>query len=371
MSITHLARPDIVAMKPYSSARSEAEATGTLLNANELPWPLITDPASNVPDTSSLNRYPEPQHAGLISLLAGEYGLPAEKVLLTRGSDDGIDLLVRVFCRAGEDSILDCPPSFGMYKVAARAQGAGIITAPRVPGSLELDTRAVLAAVGGDSPPRLVFLTSPANPTGDLVEPEFLEELLRQARERSIVVVDEAYAEFTSAGSFAALIGTHENLVVLRTLSKGFASAALRCGAVLAQPEIISLLRRVIPPYPLATPVIELATRLFDPEVRDLQASLLREVATNKAVLVECLEQQPFVRKIWRGEANFVLARVDDARDLVEHCSRNEITIRMFDGNPMLENCVRISVGTKSEMALLRDTLRAYQPASAQTQGRA
>lgn len=118
MSITHLARAEIVAMKPYSSARSEADSSGTLLNANELPWPLIEDPAEATPINSTLNRYPEPQHAGLISTLAKEYELPDEYVLLTRGSDDGIDLLVRVFCRAGKDAILDCPPCFGMYKIA-------------------------------------------------------------------------------------------------------------------------------------------------------------------------------------------------------------------------------------------------------------
>ena len=356
-------------MKPYSSARSEAEATGTLLNANELPWPLISYSESTDHGVHTLNRYPEPQHAGLVTLLADEYKLSRENVLLTRGSDDGIDLLLRVFCRAGKDTILDCPPSFGMYRIAAQVQGAKILAVPRKEESLSLDTDAILEAAGEDDPPRLIFLTSPSNPTGDLVDPGFLDDLLRLTRERAIVVVDEAYAEFTGSSGFSGLIREHQNLVILRTLSKGFASAALRCGAVLADSGIISLLRRVMPPYPLATPVIDLASRLFSPEIRALQASYLEKVVTNKAFLIEFLEQQPFMRKIWPGEANFVLAKVDDAPGLVAHCARNEIIIRMFKEEPLLENCVRISVGTASEMALLKGVLELYQDQTLAIQG--
>lgn len=362
MSIARLARPEIVAMKPYSSARSEAGIEGILLNANELPWPLIDDPMSAEDQTSPLNRYPQPQHTGLIERLAELYDLPEDHVLITRGSDDGIDLLVRVFCRAGKDAILDCPPCFGMYRIAAQTQGAGIVEVTREPESLGLDTQRILRIASGETPPRLIFLTSPANPTGDVIRREFLMELLTITRGRSVVVVDEAYAEFTAEPSFTDLIAEHENLVVLRTLSKAFGSAGLRCGAVLGQPGLIALLQRVIPPYPLATPVLNLALRLFDPEVRKRQRHALEKTARNKVRLLESLEKQPFVQEIWPGEANFVLARVDDAAALMAHCGRLGITIRAFDGVPLLENCVRISIGNSTEIEKLTQALDAHRP---------
>ncbi|HKJ17582.1 MAG TPA: histidinol-phosphate transaminase [Xanthomonadales bacterium] len=349
MSIRLLARPEIVAMKPYSSARSEAGIDGILLNANELPWPLIEDPLSMESDSSPLNRYPQPQHSGLIKKLAGLYGVPADHLLVTRGSDDGIDLLLRVFCRAGQDSILDCPPSFGMYRIAARTQGADIVEVPRFPDSLRLDCEKILSIVESDSPPRIIFLTSPSNPTGDLVERRFLEELLDLTKDRCVVVVDEAYAEFSDADGFSGLVSDRENLVILRTLSKAFGSAGLRCGAVIAQPGVIELLQRVIPPYPLATPVLNLALRLFEPGVLDRQQRALVDISRNKSILLESLGNRRWIEKIWPGEANFILARVDDADALMKHCNLRGITLRAFAGAPLLENCIRISIGNGTE----------------------
>lgn len=368
MSIIDLARPEIVAMKPYASARGEAAAEGVLLNANESPWPLIEDPLE-LAGVDTLNRYPEPQNADLVSRLAELYDLPHNYLLLTRGSDEGIDLLVRVFCRAGRDAILDTPPSFGMYRIAAQIQGAPVMSVPRDPETLGLDHENILTALDGDAPPRLVFLTSPANPTGDVVDRDFLDAMLESARGRAIVVVDEAYAEFTATRSFSERVSNHDNLVVLRTLSKAFASAGLRCGTVLAQPELVDLLRRVIPPYPLATPVLSLALKLLEPGVLGRQRLMLREIARNKVLLLESLAGRPFVRRIWPGEANFVLLRVDDGAELVRHCARSDIVIRAFAGSPLLEDCVRITVGSRGEIARLSaalDTFAAKHGASGQ-----
>ncbi len=361
MSIAELARPEVVAMKPYSSARSEAAAQGILLNANESPWPLIDDPLAREGEVGPLNRYPEPQHAKLIEHLAALYGVPDDHLLLTRGSDEGIDLIVRVFCRAGRDAILDTPPGFGMYRIAAQTQGAAIIDVPRDPESLALDTEGVLRAVGGESPPRVVFLTSPANPTGDLVETPFVEELLKTSAGRCVVVIDEAYAEFAPGEGFVGHVRRHENLAVLRTLSKAFGSAGLRCGTVLAQPPLIELLRRILPPYPLATPVLSLALRLFEEETLSRQAAHLQALRDHKRQLLNNLEGRSFVRRVWPGEANFVLLRVENAPALVAYCARAGITIRMFPGAPSLENCVRITVGSKSEIERLGEVLDAYE----------
>jgi histidinol-phosphate aminotransferase len=362
MSISALARPEIVAMKPYSSARSEAAANGILLNANESPWPLIDDPLAREEEVGPLNRYPEPQHAKLVGLLAALYGLPSDHVLVTRGSDEGIDLLVRVFCRAGRDSILDTPPSFGMYRIAAQTQGAGIISVPRDEETLALDCDAILKAVSNNTPPRLIFLTSPANPTGDLVEPAFLDALLRATENRSMVVVDEAYSEFTPAESFRSRVKEHSHLVVLRTLSKAYGAAGLRCGATLAQPQVIELLKRVIPPYPLATPVLSLALRLFDTDIRARQGSMLEKIRANKLQLLQWLEKQPFVERLWPGEANFVLIRISNPAALIRHCANAGIVIRGFSGVPMVDSCVRITVGSREEINRLAEVVESFDP---------
>lgn len=361
MSIADLARPEIVAMKPYSSARSEAAAQGILLNANESPWPLIDDPLARDGEVDPLNRYPEPQHTRLTEHLAALYGVPEDHALLTRGSDEGIDLITRVFCRAGRDAILDTPPGFGMYRIAAKIQGAAIIDVPRDPDSLALDTKGILSAVGGKSPPRVVFLTSPANPTGDLVQTAFVDKLLKASTGRCVVVIDEAYAEFAPGQGFVGHIRRHENLAVLRTLSKAFGSAGLRCGTVLAQPPFLGLLRRILPPYPLATPVLSLALRLFDKEVLDRQKAQLEKLLDNKRDLLNTLSGRPFVHRVWPGEANFVLIRVADAPALVNHCACSGITIRKFPRTPLLENCVRITVGSKTEIERLGEVLDAYE----------
>lgn len=369
MSVTDLARPEIVAMKPYSSARIEADAEGVLLNANEAPWALIEDPMARDGEVGPLNRYPEPQHAELLARLADLYGLPESHLLMTRGSDEGIDLLVRVFCRAGQDTILDTPPCFGMYRIAAQTQGAGVVDIPRDPETLALDLEGILRAVRNDAPPRVVFLTSPANPTGDVIDESFLAELLQAASGRCIVVVDEAYSEFTAAASFRSLVPEQPHLVVLRTLSKAFGSAGLRCGTVLAQPEIIALLRRVIPPYPLATPVLSLALRLFGSEIRCRQRQMLGEIRENKALLLEGLEGRPFIRTTWPGEANFVLLRVNDARALTHHCANEGIAIRAFPGARMLRDCVRITVGSRRQIEQLTAVLDEFEKQGASKSG--
>ena len=353
MGIDSLARPEIVAMKPYSSARKEAPGEGILLNANESPRPLLED--------SGLNRYPDPQPAELVARLADLYGVPGENVLVTRGSDEGIDLLTRVFCRAGQDAILQCPPTFGMYKIAAQTQGAEIISVLRSGAAFSLDEGALLGALQQDQRIKLIFLTSPNNPTGDLIREDFLQQLLEAAQSRAIVVVDEAYAEFCRQPSAARMVDDHENLVVLRTMSKAWAAAGLRCGAVLAQPSVIALLRRVIAPYPLPSPVVALALRMLDSEVLEKQQHLMSEVRANKEFLLRQLEGRDFIREIIPGEANFVLIQVRDADELLTHCANHGVIIRGFPADPSLREYIRISVGSQSDIATLGDVLDEWE----------
>jgi histidinol-phosphate aminotransferase len=355
MGINSLARPEILAMKPYSSARKEAPGEGILLNANESPWPLIDE-------SGSLNRYPDPQPARLLEQLAKLYSVPKECVLVTRGSDEGIDLLTRVFCRAGKDAILQCPPNFGMYRIAAQTQGAEIISINRNPDDgFKLDEQAVLQGLAENSQIKLVFLTSPNNPTGEIIDPDFLQQLLQATSGRAIVVLDEAYAEFCDQPSATTLIDDHEHLVILRTLSKAWASAGLRCGAVIAQPAAIDLLRRVIAPYPLPTPVVELAERMLEPAVLERQKQSLIRLKKNKQILLDGLQGLSFIKGILPGEANFVLIRVAQPDGLLTFCADRGVIIRGFPADPLLAGCLRISIGTENDLATLLTILYEWE----------
>jgi len=357
MGIESLARPEIVAMKPYSSARVEAPGNGVLLNANESPRPLLDRSAG-------LNRYPDPQPADLVTRLAALYRVAPDQLLVTRGSDEGIDLLVRVFCRAGQDAILHCPPTFGMYRIAAQTQGAAIVSVNRQTGKdLRLVEQDVLDALRADERIKLVFLTSPNNPTGDLVGEGSLRRLLEACREQAIIVLDEAYVEFSAQPSASALIAEYENLVVLRTLSKAWASAGLRCGAVLANPALLSLLRRVIAPYPIPSPVLELALRMLGEDMLEKQRELLREIANNKRYLLQILQNRGFIRGIIPGMANFVLIQVDDAAGLLNFCARQGVMIRGFPSDPLLSNHLRVSVGSEPELDQFAAVLDAWEKA--------
>jgi len=358
MSIEALARPEIVAMQPYSSARKEAPGKGILLNANEAPWSLLDGSEWE----AQLNRYPEPQPQALVERLAGLYGVAADKVLVTRGSDEGIDLLTRVFCRAGQDAILYSPPTFGMYRIAAQSQGAAIVAVPRsAEAGFRLPQEALLDALRGDARIRLVFLTSPNNPTGEVIGQAFLQQLLEQAQGRAVVVVDEAYAEFCSQPSATSLLGSHSNLAVLRTLSKAWAAAGLRCGVVLAQPELLGLLRRVIAPYPLPSPVTALALRMLQDDMLERQARLLQELAANKQLLLDTLEGRRFVRELIPGQANFVLVRADRADELLGFCAGRGVILRGFPADPLLRGYIRISVGSAQDIEALAAALDAWE----------
>lgn len=354
MNHAALARPEIVAMRPYASARGSAGADGVLLNANEAPVALVDDPLWA---PLALNRYPAPQPGDLRRRLATLYDVEPERLLITRGSDEGIDLLTRVFCRAGRDAVLECPPCFGMYRIAARIQGADVIQVPRHPDSLQLDIDAIEAAIVGDNRLKLVFLTSPNNPTGDRLRRRDLVRLLAACGERCLLVLDEAYIEFCDAESAITLTGDPPQLVVLRTLSKAWGAAGLRCGSLVADPAVVELLKRVMAPYPLTAPAIAAALAVTGPGARVRQARMLEDIREEKARLVAALDRYPWVRRCWPGEANFVLARVDDGPGLVAHCAGRGVRIRDFSDTPMLDDCVRLSIGSAEDMAALTTAL--------------
>lgn len=354
MNPAALARPEIRALTPYASARALADSAGVLLNANENPWPPAGDGGLR------LNRYPDPQPAALKERLAEVYGVDESRLLITRGSDEGIDLLVRVFCRAGQDRVLVCPPCFGMYALSARVQDAQVIETPllEVDGAWQLDQAAIEQAPAC----RLYFLCSPNNPTGNRIEPEIVRDLARQVADHGLVVIDEAYIEFCDCPSLAETVRRQPNLVVLRTLSKAYALAGCRIGAVIADPEVIGLLRRIIAPYPLPTPSVAAAMAALAPEALVRQRRQLAALQQLKAELLEQLERHPGILQVWPGEANFVLVRVDNAQQLVGDAFAQGIRLRDQSAQPGLDHCVRITIGSEEEMQRLAEYLRDWRP---------
>jgi histidinol-phosphate aminotransferase len=211
---------------------------------------------------------------------------------------------------------------------------------------------------------KLIFLTSPNNPTGDVIDADFLLRLLQTASGKALVVVDEAYAEFCDNASSVELIERFENLVVLRTLSKAWAAAGLRCGTVLAQEPVISLLGRIIAPYPLPSPVASLACRMLDKEMLSKQHKMLSEVRRNKAQLLSILESRSFVLDCWPGEANFILIKTIKADELLEFCAQRKVILRGYHNEPALSDCIRISVGSAEEILALESALDAWEAAA-------
>ena len=306
MSVLELARAEIRALVPYSSARMEAAGGQLLLNANESAWAPFGDAGLEC------HRYPDPQPAALVERLAALYGVRREQMLVGRGSDEAIDLLVRAFCRAGRDAVLVQPPTFGMYAVCARVQDAAVVEVP-LSADFEVDADAVLSAV--TPAVKLVFVCAPNNPTGAGVSLETIESLARGLAGRAVLVVDEAYVEFAEGGSAAALLDRYEHLDVLRTLSKAWALAGARIGCLLAHADVIALLRRILPPYPLPRPCVAAAMEALSPQGQAAARERIDVVRAERARMAEALRTLPGVRAVLPSQANFLAVRFD-AEDL-------------------------------------------------------
>ncbi|NKI33874.1 histidinol-phosphate transaminase [Wenzhouxiangella sp. XN79A] len=352
-SFEALARPEIRSLTPYASARALADSAGILLNANENPFPSPGDPGLG------LNRYPDPQPTALLDRLADLYRVARERLLVTRGSDEGIDLLVRTFCAPGE-AVLTVPPCFGMYALSARVQGARVIEAPLVEHADRFEAPDDLVERARDC--KLAFLCSPNNPTGNVLTEATVREVGRALDGRGLVVVDEAYVEFQHGDSFTTLLDELPNLVVLRTLSKAHALAGCRLGTVIADPAVIGLLKRIIAPYPLPTPTVEAALAALTPEALATQARRIAEIDQQKQRLVEALRSLDSIRAMWPGEANFVLVRVADAARLIDDAAAAGIRLRNQSAQPGLDHCVRITVGAPDENRALIAFLETWTP---------
>jgi histidinol-phosphate aminotransferase len=345
-----LARPEFVGFKGYSSARMEASAGAVFLNANESPWAPLAD------NHDALNRYPEPQPHALIALLAQHYQVATEMLLLGRGSDELIDLLTRAFCRAGQDKVLIMPPTFGMYKVCANVQAAEVLEVP-LDSAQEFApdwARATQALAQGV---KLSYVCSPNNPTGGLAERAQLMAFIDAAAGRSLVVIDEAYIEFAEVPSAIALVQDYPHVVVLRTLSKAYGLAGARLGCAIANAELIALLKSIMAPYPVPTPVANLALKALRDQ--DAFAARIGRTKSARERLAQALKAQSGVRKVWLSSANFLTFKMDDARTVYRAMAAAGVVVRDVSHYPGLAQCLRVSVGKPEENAQFLAALNA------------
>jgi histidinol-phosphate aminotransferase len=292
-----------------------------------------------------------------VERLAALYDVAPNSVLVGRGSDEAIDLLVRGFCRAGRDSVIICPPTFGMYSVAARIQGANVITVPlKADAGFALDERTVLEKCTPDV--KLVFLCSPNNPTGNLLSEDSIISLTRALEGRAVVVVDEAYIEFSGTQSLARKINELPHLAVLRTLSKAYALAGARCGTLIADPEVVALLRKVIPPYAIAQLSMEAVLRVLDPPQLAVSKERLATIVSERHRMLPALGKLPNVTRVWPSASNFMLVEFEDIPLALARSRGARLLIRDVRGYPGLGHCLRITVGSAEQNNRLLEALR-------------
>ncbi|MFT6284881.1 MAG: histidinol-phosphate aminotransferase [Arenicella sp.] len=335
---------NLKALKPYESARrifaggdSDSE---TWLNANESPF--AND--FNI-DTAHFNRYPDCQPQRVLLPYAEYAGVQANQLLVSRGADEGIELLIRTFCTPNEDSILICPPTYGMYAISAETCNVGIQRAP-LKADFSLDISAINAYQGKVN---LVFICSPNNPTGTSIGKAQLRQVLENFADSALVVVDEAYIEFDADNTWATELATYPNLVVLRTLSKAFALAGLRCGFTLANSDVIQSIMKVIAPYPLPEPVAQIAAQALSQKGLEQMAEQVEYLRQQKQSVKQKLSQFSELELVGDDKANFILFRHPQKQALMDFLVANAVLIRDQSKQVNLDNCLRITLGTQQQ----------------------
>ena len=339
-------RPNILRLRPYSSARSEFAGDAEIfLDANEN--------AFGSPAGESFNRYPDPLQQELKAKIAELNGLSSEHMFIGNGSDEAIDLLFRIFCVPGRDEVIVCPPTYGMYGVSADINDVEIREVA-LTGEFQLDVEAILSAVSERT--RLIFICSPNNPTGNLMRRADIERLLEGFS--GIVVIDEAYIHFAAEPSMIAKLDRFPNLVVLQTFSKAWGMAGLRVGMAYASAEIIAMMNIVKPPYNVS----DIAQRAVIDALadKDLIENWIGRTLLERERLVTKLLGLSFVEKIYPSDANFVLVKTNDARGIYNYLVDHKIVVRDRSNVHLCKGCLRITVGTEVENTRLLAELAAF-----------
>jgi histidinol-phosphate aminotransferase len=333
--INNLLRENIRNLVPYSSARDEFKGEAQIfLDANENSF--------GSPLTKWYNRYPDPLQKQVKQKLGEIKGVPLENIFLGNGSDECIDILLRAFCKPGEDNIIICPPTYGMYEVSANINDVQVKKVPLTP-DFQLNLPAIEEAV--DDHTKMIFLCSPNNPTGNALHKNDIEIILNNYF--GLVVIDEAYINFSRFRSFTQELNDYPNLCVLQTLSKAWGLAALRVGIAFASEVIIQVMNKVKPPYNINQASQELVMKALD-EVGQVNG-MIQEIVKQRGELTRQLSELPIVEKIYPSDANFLLVKVVDARGIYDFLLEKGIVVRDRSKVELCAGCLRITVGTPNE----------------------
>lgn len=347
--LNSLVRENIKNLKPYSSARSEFSGSANVfLDANENSF--------GSPLTKWYNRYPDPLQWDVKRKMAAIKKVEAENMLLGNGSDECIDLLIRAFCNPQQDNIIICPPTYGMYEVYANINDVPVKEVPLTP-MFQLNLEALEEAV--DAQTKIIFFCSPNNPTGNSLDREDIEMVLNNFD--GIVVVDEAYINYSKHRSFATELKDYPNLVVMQTFSKAWGLAALRLGMIFASKEIVDILNKIKPPYNINQATQELALKALD-NLDDVN-TMIKETIRLREELVKDLNDLSLVENVYPSDANFLLVKVTDANAIYAYLRDKGIIVRNRNNVLLCEGCLRITVGTEKENRDLLQALTGFQPA--------
>jgi histidinol-phosphate aminotransferase len=345
--LNNLVRMNIKKVTPYSSARDEFSGEAKIYldaNENSLGSPL----------TKWYNRYPDPYQQELKQALSRIKGVPAVNIFLGNGSDECIDLLYRCFCEPGKDNVIICPPTYGMYEVSASINDV-MTRKISLLENFQLDLEGIESAI--DDNTKIIWICSPNNPTGNSIDYQDIETVLNNFN--GLVVVDEAYINFSKQRSLIKELTEYPNLVILQTLSKAWGLAALRLGIAFASADIINWLNKIKPPYNINQATQELALTALN-EVEQVNA-MIKEIVMMREEMAKKLEELRIVEKIYPSDANFLLVRVNDAAKIYEHLLADSIVVRDRSKVRLCEGCLRITIGTKEENKKLLQRLKDFQ----------
>ena len=342
MNIDTLVRNNVKKMSSYSSARDDFK--------KENDKKLIYLDANESPFDNGINRYPDNKHYELKKVVSGIKNVNVNQVVFGNGTDEILDLIVRVFCNPSEDKIITLPPTYGMYDVIAKTNGVENIEIP-LKSDFSIDKNEILKLSSKKT--KILFLCSPNNPTGNSFDTNNLTDLIKSFK--GIVVVDEAYIDFSSKQSLISLIEDNNNLIITQTMSKAYGMAGIRLGMGFSNEKIINYLNKIKPPYNINVLTERKALEeLYKIDEIEKNISI---VLDQRNLLVSCLEKLDFVEKIYKSDANFLLVKVDNADLRYNQLLENGIVVRNRSNQPLCQNCLRITIGTKNENTSLIKTL--------------
>lgn len=339
-------RQNIKDLPAYTPDREPPPPGAILLDLNEN--------AFGSPLTKWYNRYPDPVQRELKKKIAAIKAVKEDQFLLTNGSEESIDVLIRTFCEPVLDNIIICPPVYDGYEMTAKINGVGAKQVALLP-SFQLDMEGIEEAIDGAT--RIIFICSPNNPTGNVINREDVEVILTNFE--GLVVVDEAYINYSRSRSILTELTEHPNLIVLQTFSKAWGLAGLRLGITIASPEVIQVLQKLKGPHNINSATLELGSKALD----DLQAvnTMIKETVSGRDELIKSLQNVSCIQQVYPSQTNFILVRTTNAKEVYKHLKERKIFVKDFSTEPNCENCLRITVGTPEQNAVLIEALNEFK----------